>query len=110
MGMKRDNPERTKEQNKEKEDSNPKSCFWGCFGMLMIAGGIVELIVGVITFNIFLIIFSIVSTLLFCVFCGDRIEKIDKKIKSDGEKQSVNTEISEQQYQTKKRWGPPKEG
>lgn len=60
------------------KQTNKKQGCWGCFGSIMILLGIVELIIGIFTFNIVLILWAIVSTFIFAFLIGGKLKNLEE--------------------------------
>lgn len=74
-------------------------CGWGCLGLCLLIIGIVELIYSIWPpFNPILFAFSIVSTLIFMILIGGKLQKIDKENKEILKNQEVNDEEDRQLY------------
>lgn len=65
--------------------ANKSQGCWGCFGSIMILLGIVELIIGIFTFNIVLILWAIVSTFIFAFLIGGKLKNLEESKNNEEE-------------------------
>ena len=70
-----------------------KSCGWGCAFLFFIVGGIIELILSIVTFNIVLFIWSIVSTFILLFLISRKIEQIDEEGKESDNTEGVEEDV-----------------
>ena len=89
-----------------KDKSETKGCFWGCFAMIMIVLGIAEFIIGIVMFNPIIIGWAVLSTFAFMFMIGGKLKPYYEEDKEVEDKEIIEvSDDTQEQKRERQTWG-----